>query len=130
MNYPEQLQYISDLAKGLFSEVNNVTAIVPIADSVDISVAGASSDIIAAAAGHVYFIKSITVTEFNAIGGLPKVQAYNITPAVRTLCSPNLNAQGFWETWNLFCSRLAYSQGTGSGGSFSVVYFGFDLTYT
>jgi len=130
MTLSEELTYVSDLAVLNFAGVNTITAIIPL-ELVTVQNAGAaSSDIIPPAAGHIFYLKNLSLYETQAITGTPYVAAYDIAAAAQTLHTLNLNAGEPGLFGRLFCSRLRHELNGASAGFYSIVFDGFDLTYT
>jgi len=129
MNWPEKLQLVSDEAVAQFAVITTVTAIVPIEDVQGVGASTADFDFLAPVANHLYFIENLSVIEIVSITGNPLVRAYDIAAAIQNLFNPQLIANEYVAK-HLWCTRLAHLQNGASGGTYSIVFNGFDLTYT
>jgi len=128
-SFGEKLQAVSDQARAQFGAITIVTAIVPIARSDGVDATSADFDFLAAVANHIYYLENLDIIESIAITGSPRIRIYDITPVVTTIFSPNLLAASL-NAKNIFCTRLRHQLNGASAGEYSIVYSGFDITYT
>jgi len=128
MNLPDEMQYVSDLTDATFAAVGTVTDIEPIYLIDNIAAVTAAFDYLAAVANHIYFIKDIRLYETVAITGSPRLEAYDIAAAVQILINPALQAPRAMQWKDFWCTRLAHVAGL--TGNYSIVFAGYDLTYT
>jgi len=130
MTYPDKLSYVSDLTVHSFGAVTTITGIVPVEEAVQTLASAASFDYLPASAGHIYFIENIAIIEATAIvTGLPTINGYDIGAVSSVLCSPGLGSNAdLWRAKAFWVTRLAHVVGV--NGTYSIVYNGFDITYT
>jgi len=128
MNLPDKMQYVTDLAKAQFIEVDEVTAIVPVQLVSAVDAAAPAFDWLAPTALHIYFLENITVIRTLVIAGNSLINMYDITPTLHLILSTDiLNVPQVLN--HIFISRLSYVP-NGATGSFSIAFNGFELTYT
>jgi len=128
MNWPEELQRVSDAAVASFAAITTVTAIVPVARSEGVAANAATFDYLPPVANHIYFLENVDIVETIAITGLPNVRIYDLTPTVTVLFGVNI--QRSFNARSLWCTRLEHAVNGATVGFYSIVYYGFDITYT
>jgi len=130
MNLAENMQFVSDLAVVQFpATIGAVSGIVPVQLVQRTTANSADFDYLAAVANHIYYLESVALTEVVVITGLPLLMAYNLAASAERLLGINVNP-GQQVAQNFFCTRLAHLLNGATTGSYSIVYNGFDLTYT
>jgi len=130
MNVAEEMQYANDLAVASFAAVSDVTDIVPIQGLVMQDASTAAVDFIAAAAGHIFWLKYISCHEVAAITGAPLIAGYDLTPTKLDLFSFNLGALGDYWIREIFVTRLDHVANGAGPGFYSIHWTGYDLTFT
>jgi len=130
MSYPEKVAYVQDIAIRTFPGITSVTGIVPIEGYFWQLANGADTNFLAPVAGHIYYLEQISLIEVLAIAGNPRLRGYDIGAVVLALYTMNLSATDWYKAQNLWVSRLAHQLNGATAGRYSLLYNGFDLTYT
>jgi len=129
MNWAEKLTLVTDRVIATFGAISTVTGIVPVQVVRSVGASLADFDFLAPVANHIYFIDKIMCVRTSAITGNPFLQAYDLAPAVSTLYDPSVVSQ-YASLSSFFVTRLSHLKNGASGGSYSIVFEGFDITYT
>jgi len=128
MTLGEEMQYVSDLAEHQFAAVTTITAIVPIEECRSTGADDANFDYLAAVAGHIYYVKTLTIDETKTITGKAALDAYDIVPTIQEIVKINQNVI-FQRLGPFWCTRLEHDKDSATGGDYAIIYSGFDLTF-
>jgi len=130
MSYPEKMGSVVDEATQQFAAITLVTDIVPIELVSNVSGAAATFDFLAAVANHIYFVENLSVNETGLVTGQPTIRAYNIAAAAQSIIAPGLVNVPPIISNRFWCTRLEHLLASGTGGTYAILFNGFDLTYT
>jgi len=129
MNLAEQMQYASDLAVAQFpATIGAVTAIVPVEEMFLRAGDDADVDYLAAIASTIYFIEELYVCEAEPLTGTPHIRGYDIAAVSQEIINIANNLD--YHILNFWCTRLQHAKSGTTAGSYSIVYNGFQLTYS
>jgi len=130
MSYPETIQSVIDRTIQQFGAVSNVTAVDPIEEMTIQAAVGIATDFLPAVAGHLYFLERLHIIQVQAITGTPQVRGYDLTPTAHSIAGPNINTASVFDMGGFWVTRLEHFPAGATVGFYSVIYYGFDLTYT
>jgi len=128
MNWPEKSQMVIDwtLAQGI-AGVSTIDAITPVEEFLNINANAVAFDMLGAVANHLYFIENVTVMRTVTMAGNPFIQGYDIGAVARIVFA---GGQTLGTRENFWITRLAHLPNGATAGQYSIIYTGFDLTFS